>query len=138
MHCCVTQRPVPEHVCTSDANTCRPNERPPTECDIRAWIREEVQSQLERLADAISKDAANRELVMGQRMCTAVYDRVISDVNANVVPLVNNMTQWVNYAMQDGDELADDYRRTIEDNLPRLRDDEIPPRDLTPNIRFFF
>lgn len=87
-----------------------------------------------------------REMIIavGQQVCDTVYERVITEINTEVVPKVNNMVQWVNYNMQDGGEVVDSYRRAVENQhrpdpkIKLLTDGHRDKRIITEHIRTFF
>src|SRR6185312_6764485 len=87
-----------------------------------------------------------REMIIavGQQVCDTVYERVITEINTEVVPKVNNMVQWVNYNMQDGGEVVDSYRRAVEhqhrpdSKIKLLTDGKKDKRIITEHIRTFF
>ncbi len=101
----------------------------------------------------VSQDQANssreqtREIVlsMGQQVCDTVYSNVIAEINKELVPKINNMAQWVNYNLQDGNEVVDSYRRAVEyrsskldPNLKLLTDGGKDKRVISPHVRTFF
>lgn len=73
-----------------------------------------------------------------------VYDQVVADINETIVPQVNNMVEWVNHNMQDGNETVDRFRRAVESQHrldPRimlLTDGKRDDRIISPHVRTFF
>ena len=58
---------------------------------------------------------SSRELAtMTKDITVAVYDKVLCEINQTLVPQINQMGRWVNFNMQDGDQLVDIYRRRVE------------------------
>ena len=87
--------------------------------------------------------AETHELVaaVGQQICDTVYDQLVSEINEKLVPKINNMVQWVNHNIQDGDAVVTDYRRAAESQaragnlLPSTaRDDRV----ISENVRLVF
>jgi len=88
-----------------------------------------------------------REIVLavGEQVQTAVYGRVISEINEKIIPKVENMIQWVNYSTQDGAEVVDQYRREVEYNQggggrsqQLLTHDGDNRHIISDNVRLFF
>lgn len=83
-------------------------------------------------------------LAVGQQVQTQVYSRIIGEINEKIVPRVNNMVQWVNYNMQDGGEVVDQYRRAVEyqanktaPGLEMITNGE-DKNIISPHVRLFF
>lgn len=76
---------------------------------------EKQKSELNQLAIVKKSDAANRELVIaaGQQIGNITYKRVMDEINAKIVPQINNVAQYVAYQMQDQTENITEYRRAV-------------------------
>ena len=119
--------------------------------ELTALIDEKINKKVSEATVAnesqlVVANEKNREMmeVVGQQVCDAVYDQVINEINENIVPKVNNMVQWVNYSMQDGGEVVDSYRRTVEKtlcsdpNVKLITDGKNDKRIISEHVRLFF
>ena len=82
-------------------------------------------------------------LAIGSQIEQSVYASVINKINEELVPKVNNMAEWVNYNMQDGNDLVDQYRRAAEkqtntDGMGLLTYGKTDKRIISPHVRTFF
>ncbi len=103
------------------------------------------QSKNNQLAIVRKQETTELVLAVCQKAQTAVYNNVMREINEKVVPKVNNMVQWVNYNMQDGAGVVDDYRRQVEHqsvkfdpNMKLVTDGKRDDRIISPHIRTFF
>lgn len=90
---------------------------------------------------------ATREIVLavGNQIEASVYEKVVGEINENIVPQVNNMVEYVNYKLQDGGEVVDGYRRAVEHqankidpNVRLLTYGKTDKRIISDHIRTFF
>jgi len=56
--------------------------------------------------------AAVKELVVAASK--QIYDKISSDIATKIVPRIDNLTKWVQYTSEDGQELVTEYRRAVE------------------------
>ncbi len=105
-------------------------------CDLQKCDLQKTQ----KTEDLAIVDADKRAIAIGEQ----VYTQIITEINRDVVPKVNQLMQWVNYNMQDGGEIVTDYRRAVEhqtnDGTMLLTDHAEAGDDrlIAPNIRLFF
>lgn len=86
------------------------------------------------------EETAELVLSVGQQVQTQVLKTVMNEINTKVVPKVNNMVQWVNYNMQDGAGVVDEYRREVEKQhfdptVKMLTDGKKDSRVISPYVR---
>ncbi len=87
---------------------------------------------------------AVRELVAftASQMGSLVYREVIEELNEKVVPQVTQMVNYVNYSLQDGQEIVDEHRSKLETqlnnldpNIKLITDGRNDKRILSPYVR---
>ena len=95
--------------------------------DVSAKVSAQVNAQVSAQVSAGVNNAlavrggeesrANRELVVAtcKQLGTAVYNRVLGELNETLVPKIDNLAEWMNYQTQDTTELITDYRRAVYD-----------------------
>lgn len=121
--------------------------------EIKKEMRDNVDKQIDKVNNQIvtSNDKQltlvkqnTREIVLavGAQVQSAVYSKIIGEINEKIVPQVNNMVQWVNYNMQDGGEVLDKYRRAVEHQSTgstfAITGNGDNGKIITPHVRMFF
>ena|ERR1700743_2014065 len=110
-------------------------------------VRSDISNMNSQLVVTNERDAAlikqtTKELItkVSKHVCDEVYGRVVGEINTTIVPKVDNMVKWVNYNMQDGGEIIDKYRRTVENQNETLSitDGSRDSRIISPYVRMFF
>lgn len=116
-----------------------------TAADFASREVERLDKKLENMNNAVvvadiaanAKNTREVSLAVGQQ----VYTKIMDKINNEIVPKVNNMVQWVNYNMQDGGEVADEYRRAVEMDMRHdteyITDGKSNPL-ISPHVRLFF
>jgi len=70
-----------------------------------------------------------------------VYEQVVAEINSTIVPVLDKTLKWIGYNLQDGHEVADNYRREFEKQAcPTLTitDGHVDKRVISPHVRTFF
>lgn len=79
---------------------------------------------------------------VSDKLSEDIYNTVMEDINTNIAPKVNQVMSWVNYNMQDGNEIVDQYRRAADkqsnDSTKLLTYGKTDKRIITPHIRTVF
>jgi hypothetical protein len=118
---------------------------------LKAELVEELAARTDGLAASARGDlvlatpgagAGARELALvGQQICDSVYEQVITEINEQIVPKVNDLVEYVNYRLQDGNEVVDSYRRAVEHRCvgtKLITDGVDDSRIISEHVRLFF
>ena len=110
-------------------------------------VKQTIQSSTELAlihSDKI-RDMSNELALTVTTMEQNVYTNVINKINEEIVPKVNTMAEWVNYNMQDGNDLVDQYRRAAEKQTNKIDPEmglltygKTDKRIISPHVRTFF
>lgn len=89
---------------------------------VAATVSATVNNQL--ALSAAGTETKNRELMLAtcKQLGSAIYSKVITEVNQTIAPKLDKMESWVNYQTQDTTELITDYRRAVYD---QTKDDQL-------------
>lgn len=105
----------------------------------------EQRSRNNQLALVRKQETTEMVLAVCQKAQTTIHNNIMRKINEDIVPKVNNMVQWVNYNMQDGAGVVDEYRRQVEHqsvkfdpNMKLVTDGKRDDRIISPHIRTFF
>jgi hypothetical protein len=80
----------------------------------------------------------------GAEIESQVYKKVINDMNTRIMPQLNNMASWVNFNLEDGNEIVNNYRNAVEyeahgtDFLRLEGSGKKDSRIISPHVRTFF
>lgn len=80
----------------------------------------------------------------GAEIESHVYKKVINDMNTRIMPQLNNMASWVNFNLEDGNEIVNNYRNAVEyeahgsDFLRLEGNGKKDSRIISPHVRTFF
>lgn len=89
-----------------------------------------------------NKQTKEMVISVGQQVCKSVYNKVITEINEKIVPKMENLVQYVNYNMQDGAEVVNDYRKAVyaNDQLDTLTltNGSADNRVISEHVRLFF
>ena len=100
---------------------------------VRDEIRRCVRAELDQQKSTIVKDVKN-ELDGGMQLVIArnndlqvqtvkqisnevgakIYKKIVDDINTKIVPQVERVAEWVNYNVQDGTEIVNEYRQGVQ------------------------
>ncbi len=79
--------------------------------------------------------------VAAQQIERNVFNKVVREIDTKIVPKIDNMVRYVNYSMQDGAELINDFRREVETqnvDVRAITDGKKDTRVISPHVRTFF
>jgi hypothetical protein len=100
-----------------------------------------VTSQNDR-ALVVQKETEKMILAVGMEVQKSVYNKVMTEINTNVMPKVERVMDRINYHMEDGDAVVDSYRREVEKQsnpgIKRITDGKKDDRIITAHVRTFF
>lgn len=88
---------------------------------VERIVDDKIQQEMTKMNQAVvsansSQQAVTKHIVQtaAKQIQTQVYNKILGEINEKIVPKVDNMVQWVNYNMQDGAEVVNNYRRAVE------------------------
>lgn len=84
--------------------------------EVNAAVDEKIEKagSLALVTADVPQQLQSAIIMATEQIGSSVYKQVIDEINEKVVPQVNGMVEWVNYNLQDGGEVVDQYRRAAE------------------------
>ncbi len=97
-----------------------------------------IKPEIERAI--VGKVCKQLSAVLIPKVTEKVIDKVRSDLNENVIPMINNTLEYIGYATQDGQEVMTEYRREVmgASSGTKLLDDPRDARTTFGHVRFAF
>tara|TARA_R110002153_G_scaffold273997_3_gene446466 strand:- start:105206 stop:105718 length:513 start_codon:yes stop_codon:yes gene_type:complete len=90
---------------------------------------------------AMLKETTKELMVgFGSQITKQTYEKVIGEINKNIVPRIDSLIEYVNYSNQDGQEIITNYRRAVDQrvNTSMITDGKDDGRILSANVSMFF